>query len=256
MRSPPHRLVPVTGQFSEDRMNRALVDVARQLGVGYADARLIHMANNALYVLPGVGLVVRITRSTRMHDRVGKVVRLAHWLESIDAPATRLITGVEQPLSVDGLLATVWHYVPAHEDKPTVEDLGAALRQWHEMRAPVGLLPTWNPVAVARQRLDDAEALAEEDRTYLLEWCDELEPRVEALRRRYSDSVVHGDAHVGNLLRDGSGRVVFCDFDSTAMGPPQGDLAAVAAGEIWFEQRGLHDRLAAAYGYDVTTDPN
>lgn len=256
MRSGAYSLVRVTGQFSETVMQRALADAARQLDVDYEDAELLHMANNALYALPGAGLVIRITRSTRMHGRVHKVARLGQWLKAVDAPAIRPAGEAKQPLSCNGLLATVWKYEPPREGTPSVEDLGSVLKDWHKLRAPDGLLPRWNPVVVSRQRLNDAEDLAAEDREYLLAWCDELEPRIEELNRRYPDSVVHGDAHVGNLLRDDSGRIILCDFDSTSLGPPQVDLAAVAAGEIWFDQGGLHERLAAAYGYDVTTDPD
>lgn len=244
------------GQFSELVMWRALEEATRQLGVECDDADLIYMGNSALYALPGARLVVRITRSTKMHDRVHKVVRLAQWLESIDAPAIRPAGGTAQPLSCNGLLATVWDYVAPHENVPTVEDLGVVLQDWHKLRAPEGLLPPWNPVVVARQRLNDAEDLSVEDRAFLLAWCDELEPRVMVLNRKYSDSVLHGDAHIRNLLCDSSGRVIFCDFDSTSLGPPQVDLAAVAVGDIRFDQDGLHNRLAAAYGYDVTTDPD
>lgn len=67
--------------------------------------------------------------------------------------------------------------------------------------------------------------------------------------------MVHGDAHVGNLLRRPDHRVVLCDFDSTCLGPAGVDLAAVAAAEIWFPSSGEHERLAASYGLDITTDP-
>jgi hypothetical protein len=49
---------------------------------------------------------------------------------------------------------------------------------------------------------------------------------------------------------------VLCDFDATSLGPWQVDLAAVAVGEARFGRVGAHRRLAAAYGYDVTTDPH
>jgi hypothetical protein len=38
-------------------------------------------------------------------------------------------------------------------------------------------------------------------------------------------------------------------------GPSQVDLVAVAVGEASFGRTGAHEQLAAAYGYDVTTDP-
>jgi hypothetical protein len=59
---------------------------------------------------------------------------------------------------------------------------------------------------------------------------------------------------VGNLLRRLDGRGVVCDFDSTSLGPSGVDLAAAAA-EIWFEFTGKRERLATAYGLDITTAP-
>jgi hypothetical protein len=49
---------------------------------------------------------------------------------------------------------------------------------------------------------------------------------------------------------------VLCDFDPTCRGPWQVDLVAVAVGELRFGRAGAHKQLAAAYGYDVTTDPD
>lgn len=54
---------------------------------------------------------------------------------------------------------------------------------------------------------------------------------------------------------DEIGRIVLCDFDSTCLGPPGVDLAAVATAEIWFRQSGERTRLAKSYGHDITTDP-
>jgi hypothetical protein len=50
--------------------------------------------------------------------------------------------------------------------------------------------------------------------------------------------------------------VVLCDFDPTCGGPWQVDLVAVAVGDARFGRAGAHEQLAAAYGFDVTTDPD
>ncbi|GIM83490.1 hypothetical protein Sar04_12490 [Salinispora arenicola] len=73
---------------------------------------------------------------------------------------------------------------------------------------------------------------------------------------RSQDSLVHGDAHVGNLLRTSNGDVVIGDFDPTCTAPWQVDLVAVPVGETRFGRHGAHARLALAYGYDVTQDPD
>ncbi|TQL75949.1 phosphotransferase family enzyme [Stackebrandtia endophytica] len=244
-----------SSRYGEAEMRRVLHELARRLDMASSGARLLHLANNAVYLLPLPAVVVRITRSRQLHDRVHKVARLGRWFSTVDAPAIRLAPGVPQPVSAGELLATVWEYTPPHQPMPTVDDLGSLLRSWHALPAP-GELPQWNPVEAARRRITDADGLDDGDRDWLLGRCDELEPRVAALTADHPECLVHGDAHLGNLIRRHDGRVVFCDFDSTCIGPPQADLTAVAAAEIWFDDRGgTHSALVRAYGHDVTTVP-
>lgn len=128
--------------------------------------------------------------------------------------------------------------------------------EFHSLGPLPERLPAWDPVGDARSRLADAEELSDSDRQFLLDWCDRLEAPVAALQQRAGSGIIHGDAHVSNLLRNAAGRVVLCDFDATCLGPWQVDLVAVAVGEVRFGQRGAHATLAEAYGYDVTTDPD
>lgn len=244
------------GRYTEAAMTEAMRQIADQLDVPSHDARLLRLTNNAVFALPAAGIVVRINRSTVLRDRVHKVVRLGTWFAERDAPTIRLATQVDQPIPVGELLATIWHYVPPTEPAPTVEDLGQLLRRFHSLGTPPFALPTWDPVADARSRLADAEALRDDEAEYLLAWCDRLAPRIAALNERSKGKLVHGDAHVGNLLRTPAGVVVIGDFDPTCEGPWQVDLVAVPVGETRFDRRGAHARLAHAYGYDVTKDPD
>nr|WP_030157195.1 aminoglycoside phosphotransferase family protein [Glycomyces sp. NRRL B-16210] len=243
------------GRFTEERMRAAMSAIGDRLGIEVEDAETLHMANNAVYALPSAGVVLRITRSNRLHDRIRKGARLGRWFAEVDAPTIRLAAISDQPLIYEDLLATVWEYVLPSPNAPSTDDLGRVLREFHNLPTPTIALPDWDPVGTARKRIADAEALRAADRQALLEWCDRLEPEVEALVADATRTLVHGDAHVGNLLRRPDDRVVLCDFDSTCLGPAGVDLAAVAAAEIWFGSTGEHERLAAAYGHDITTDP-
>jgi aminoglycoside phosphotransferase (APT) family kinase protein len=236
-------------------MAAAMRKVAAQLGAQCDDAELLRLTNNAVFALPAAGLVIRITRSYGLHERARKVVHLARWFAELDAPTIRLAGERVQPIEIDGLLATVWSYLPPREPEPTATDLGPVLRDFHHLAAPPQPMPRWDPVADARARLADAEALPDQDRRYLLDWCDRLHPQIAALTGAGPAGLVHGDAHAGNLLRSREGQVVFCDFDATCLGPWQVDLAPVAVGEVRFGRVGAHQQLAAAYGYDVTADP-
>lgn len=245
-----------TGRFNEQAMTTAMRQVAGRLRVPADDARLLRLTNNAVFALPTARLVIRIARSHQLLNRVPKVVQLAQWFAQVDAPTIRLLGGIEQPVQIGDLMATVWHYIPSTASSPTVDDLGPALREFHALATPPFPLPRWDPVGDARRRIADADGLREGERDFLLGWCDRLQPQVTDLNGRSTAGLVHGDAHVGNLLRQPGHRVVWCDFDATCLGPWQVDLAAVAVGEARFGRAGAHAALAAAYGHDVTTDPD
>ncbi|MEU8184765.1 aminoglycoside phosphotransferase family protein [Micromonospora sp. NPDC049044] len=246
----------MNGRFSEETMTAAVRSVAATLNVSTHDAQLLRLTNNAVFALPDAGLVVRIARTHQLRNRVTKVVQLARWFAEIDAPTIRLADDVEQPIEVGGLVASVWQFVPPHPPAPNVEDLGKVLREFHDLGRPPFPLPVWDPVGDARRRLADADRLSKPDRDFLVDWCDRLEPEVATLVDGGTLTLIHGDAHAGNLLRESSGRAVLCDFDATCIGPWQVDLAAVAVGEARFGGSGTHGALATAYGFDVTADPS
>ncbi|MEU9824123.1 aminoglycoside phosphotransferase family protein [Micromonospora chersina] len=237
-------------------MTAAMQQVAEHLGVRPYDAQLLRFTNNAVFVLPSSGIVIRVARSRRLTDRVHKVVELGRWFEQVDAPTIRLVPEVTQPVEAGDLLASVWQYIPPAPPDPTVKELGPALREFHRLNPMSVPLPQWDPIGDARLRIVDAEGLSDDDRQFLLDWCERLDGPIAALQQRAGLRLIHGDAHLGNLLRDQTGRVVLCDFDATCLGPWQVDLVAVAVGEVRFGRRGAHAALAAAYGYDVTTDPD
>lgn len=242
------------GRFTEAAMWAALTHIAERLDVDHTDARLLQLTNNAVFALPTAGVVIRITRTHQMHARVHKVAALGAWFEEVDAPTIRLADGIDQPVTDGRLLATVWRYVEPHEPPPDAGDLGTALHAFHGLGIPPIPLPRWDPIGDARSRLTDAEGLDDDDRDYLLTWCDDLEPRLREFAASAPPGLVHGDAHEGNLLRDVSGRVLLCDFDATCTGPWQVDLAPAPANEARFGAYGGHRTLAAAYGYDITQD--
>lgn len=246
----------MSGRFSAETMTAAMRDIAADLSVSAHDAQLLRLTNNAVFALPDAGLVIRIARTHQLRDRVTKVVRLAHWFAEIDAPTIRLARGVEQPIEVGELVASVWQFVPSHPPALTMEDLGMVVREFHALGVPPFPLSLWDPVGDARRRLAEADGLSRSDRDFLADWCDQLEPEVAILVDRGTRTLIHGDAHAGNLLREASGRPIMCDFDATCAGPWQVDLAAVAVGEARFGGTGQHGSLVTAYGIDVTTDPS
>jgi aminoglycoside phosphotransferase (APT) family kinase protein len=69
--------------------------------------------------------------------------------------------------------------------------------------------------------------------------------------------VIHGDASVGNVLRDTHGAPVVIDLDGFAVGPREWDLVLTA---MYYDSFGWHTReeyedFARVYGYDIRQWP-
>lgn len=237
-------------RFTRDKLDAALGDVCEQAGLDPAGAELLRFTNNAVFALAAAPVVVRIVASKTLRHRVAKVVGVAEHFARHDVPAVRLYPGIEQPLTAGAQVATLWWRVPERPVRPAPADLALLLRQVHALPAPPGL-PGWSPLTDVRSRVADAEELDLADRRFLLDRCDEVQAELDALDFPLRPALVHGDAHLGNVLAGPDGPVL-CDFDSAGFGPPEWDLIPVAIGVLRFgEPRSVYRELADAYGFDV-----
>jgi aminoglycoside phosphotransferase (APT) family kinase protein len=247
-------VVGLPGRFTPERLTEVLASVCAAAGLDPRGARLLKFTANAVFRLREP-VVVRIAGSTALRHRVAKVVRVAGWLAEHDVPAVRLLPGLPQPVRVGDYLATVWEAVPAGRKRPTSRDLAVLLRVLHGLPRPAFDLPTWQPLDDVRRRLGDAEELDPADRRFLEDRCAELADRLAALDYPLPESVVHGDAHLGNLVPGPAGPLL-CDFDSTCLGPPEWDLTPIPVG---LDRFGGSRRAARVftreYGFDVTRWP-
>ncbi|CAM3611549.1 aminoglycoside phosphotransferase family protein [Kibdelosporangium persicum] len=238
-------------RFSRDSLAAALTQICDSIGLDATGATLLRFTNNAVYRLAGDTAVVRIVGSRGLRHRVEKVVRMAAWFAEHDIPAVRLLAGVEQPIRAGEHLATVWDVVPEGGRRPRGRDLGGLLRRVHSLPPPLDL-PEWDPLDDVRRRIDDAEDIADEDLQFLLKTCDRLREELAGLEFELPPAMLHGDAHLGNLIPSPDGPVL-CDFDSTSVGPPEWDLTPVAVGVGRFgEPARTYREIVRAYGFDVT----
>jgi aminoglycoside phosphotransferase (APT) family kinase protein len=247
------------GRFTATATRRALHEMCVRAGLDDTGATIVKRTVNAVYRLPRAGAIVRICGSAAMIHRVGKVIRVARWLAEHHAPAVRLMPAVPTPISAAGFVATIWVDVtpaggPPGGPPPTTTDLAAALRVLHTMSPPETPLPPWDPLDDVRRRLMDAEGLVASDRRFLERLTDRVAADLHTVRYELPPAVIHGDAHLGNLIRATDGPVLMCDFDATCLGPAEWDLIPVAVGRLRFGHApGAHLGLARAYGFDVTT---
>jgi aminoglycoside phosphotransferase (APT) family kinase protein len=246
---------PAEGRFTPERLTEVLAEVCARAGLDHRRARLLKFTANAVFRLHRDPVVVRIAGSTALRHRAAKVVRVAGWLAEHDVPAVRLLPGVPQPVAVGGYLATVWQAVPPGRRSPTTRDLAVLLRRLHGLPPPPFELPAWQPLDDVRRRLSDAEGLDVADRRFIAERCTELEKTLAALHYPLATCVVHGDAHLGNLVPSPAGPVL-CDFDSTCLGPPEWDLTPIPVGLRRFGgSRRSAETFTRQYGFDVTRWP-
>lgn len=242
--------------LTRDRVHEVLAALCEEAGIGSRaaqDAELIKFTNNAVYRLPGAGLVVRIAGSATVAERVPVVIEAARWLARHDAPAVRLVEEIPQPVRAAGATATFWHLVPSTGPEPTGGDLGRILKHIHALPAPGFALPSWEPFDRIRSRIADAEGLTEADRAFLTERTDHLQLQVQDLEFELPAGVLHGDPFMGNLIPGPQGPVI-CDFDSLSHGPREWDLTPAAVGKVRMDYPvDHHTPLATEYGFDVLT---
>ncbi|HEX4223186.1 MAG TPA: aminoglycoside phosphotransferase family protein [Pseudonocardiaceae bacterium] len=243
------------GRFTPAKLEQVLAQVCARAGLDPAGATLLRFTTNAVYRLASAPVVIRIAASWGLRHRVAKVVRIANWLAGHDFPSVRLWSGIEQPVRVGDYLATVWDEVPTITRKPTTRDLAALLRSLHELPRPAFDLPAWAPLDDVDRRIADAEELADDDREFLEQRRATLAEQLKILEFPLPSAVVHGDAHLGNLIPGPDGPIL-CDFDSTSWGPPEWDLTPVLVAQQRFGGSVRESRtLLRTYGFDVTTWP-
>ena len=118
----------------------------------------------------------------------------------------------------------------------SAQAMAGALAQFHRLPCRgVG-----SPDDGLHRQLGDAAALVE----FI---CPRFSPRFAAAAKRVRDCyaaanlaapvLLHGDAHLGNFFLLENGKVGVIDFDRTAMGPPEFDLASYYAFSLWLAMR-------------------
>jgi aminoglycoside phosphotransferase (APT) family kinase protein len=226
-------------------------------GIDGDGARLLRLGSNAVYRLKAP-VVARVSRPGTDIDHVSRTVAVARWLESVGYPAVRAVH-VDQPIAADGYIITFWQALSEDGDQyASTPEIAQILARLHQLIAPENLhLPSLAPFASAAQRIDANTWLSPGDRSFLTATLAALQDAYENLEFVLPPGVIHGDASVGNVLRDTSGTAVLIDLDGFAIGPREWDLALTA---IYYDSFGWHTRdeyeeFARVYGFDILQWP-
>jgi len=233
-----------------DELASGLRAVCAELGLDPEGARLLRNVNNAVFRLARNPVVVRLVTLPSYVPRAELAVTAATVFAEHAVPTIRLLAGIEQPVRVGRHVATVWQDVPPTGPRPGGADLARLLRAVHAVPAPCRGLPEWDPLTDFDNRVWDT-TMTRFDRAFLLHRSAELATAVAELQFALPTAVLHGDAHLGNVIPGPDGPVL-CDFDSCSVGPPEWDLTPVAVADVRFHRPAAHQRdFIEAYGFDV-----
>jgi len=232
---------------------QALEQACSAAGLDPEGARLLRLGSNAVYHLKAP-VIVRVSRPGTDMAPVRRSVAVARWLQSEDYPAVRAID-VDQPVIVDGYLVTFWQSVSDDGDQfASTPQIAAILARLHRLTAPENLhLPPLDPFASAVERLEANTWLTSGDRAFLTATLARLRDAYAGLEFVLPQGVIHGDASVGNVMRDRDGNPVLIDLDGFGTGPREWDLVLTA---MYYDSFGWHTReeyedFVRVYGYDV-----
>ena len=244
-------MVPAYQSFTPASARATLKRACAEQGLTDRDAELVRFGENAIYRLPEHDVIARIARYPATAE---KEVHVARWLAEHEFPAAELAAGLEQLQTVNGTVVTWWEWIEESIEPPTFVDLAHTLRRLHDLPSPNFALPQFEPMALVQARLD---ALADGPiASAELEW---LHHRYRHLQRAYEElpfalepGVIHGDAHIGNLMRDSRGVIRLIDFEAVSHGPREWDvsiLGAAWAGFGWMDES-EYRQCTQVYGFD------
>jgi aminoglycoside phosphotransferase (APT) family kinase protein len=231
-----------------------LTTACAELRVDSANAVLLRHGENAVYRLAYDPLIARIARHS---DVPRHEVDVASWLGAAGLPAVRLSRDVAQLRTIEGRVVTWWDLITESSERPTFTDLAVMLRRLHDLPDPTTfVMPHFDPMPRVMDRLEEAgEAIAESDREFIPARHSELHAAYDALSFDLRPGPIHGDAHLGNLMRREDGTVVLIDLEAFAWGPREWDASVFAAAYAafgWMDEA-EYRRCVEAYGWDPLT---
>ncbi|MFD0201440.1 MULTISPECIES: phosphotransferase family protein [Saccharothrix] len=224
---------------------------AHELGLDTDGLRLLHQHATAVYLLPATDAVARV--HTGDPAAAVRSVTIANWLTDQGFPATTPLPG-SRPITYDRLTVSFWtHYQQTDPPpQPDPAELGRLLRELHRLPPPPVILPVYRPLASLHAVINTSVCLTPDDRAWLTDTAATLLAGYAELDFPLGHGHLHGDAYPGNLLLDArTGQWRLGDWDETAAGPRELDLANTYQGIRMGRTTAELDRFAQAYGYDL-----
>lgn len=208
----------------------AAISTAASLDLAVDDAVVLSDSNRVVVRLTPCDVIARVTPMTHFAS-AEREVEVVRQLAQTDSPVAALEARVEPRVFVrDGFQLSMWTYfepapyriVPSTEYAQVLERLHAGLRQI-DVTTPhvMDRVAAIQRAAASRAITPD---LADADRALLAHTLRELTRSI--VNRRAPEQLLHGEPHPWNVLDTKNG-LRFIDFENTARGPVEYDLAWV-----------------------------
>lgn len=212
----------------------AAMSTASELDLAVDDAIVLSDSNRLVVRLTPCDTVARVTPATHFAS-AEQEVELVRRLAQTDSPVAPLEPRVEPRVFVrDGFKIALWAYFePVQSRMLRPAEYAQALARLHAgLRRIEVTTPHFTDRVAATQRdvasRDVTPDLAETDRALLASTLHDLGRSI--VNRRSAEQLLHGEPHPFNILDTKNGPL-FIDFENTARGPVEYDLAWVP-GEV------------------------
>jgi aminoglycoside phosphotransferase (APT) family kinase protein len=208
----------------------AAISTAAEFNLTVDDAIVLNDSNRLVVRLTPCDIVARVTPMTHFAS-AEREVEIVRRLAQLDSPIAALDARVEPRVFVrDGFKITMWAYVepvPSRLLRP--DEYAQSLAYLHAgLRRTAVTAPHFMDRVADTQRdiasCDVTPDLAEADRALLGNTLRDVGRSI--LSRRAPEQLLHGEPHPGNILNTKNGPL-FIDFENTAYGPAEYDLAWV-----------------------------
>ncbi len=233
-----------------------LNEVCGALDLDPYGARMLPSRSNAVFHLPAVDVVARLSSATPTNEaRAALVVSVTRWIADHGGPALAP-TSHAQPVREADTVATLWPYL-ASPSVPRARDLAGSVWELHHLDAQPPPLPEHQPLARLREALDldilrDQPVLLADTREWLLARASTLQHAYDTTATPFGHGLIHADVQPDNLLQDHDGRWLLIDWDRASHGPRELDLA-FAIPDHFHESDNDRAEFSVTYGYDITT---
>jgi Ser/Thr protein kinase RdoA (MazF antagonist) len=153
---------------------------------------------------------------------------------------------------------TFWEAVSDGDDYASIAQVAEVIARLHVLDAPETIrLPELQPFANAGERIASSDWLNPDDREFMTSELARLQAGYARLEFALPHGVIHGDANIGNVLRDPDGHPVVIDLDDFTTGPREWDLILTA---LFYDRFGWHtheeyETFTKVYGYDIMQWP-